>query len=144
MITNPTSDFSFPLTEIKDLRSLQQSIAHLKALKSSQEEMLREDIMDFIKSLNPVSIVKDSLHDLASDKEVQFNLVKIGINFGAELLTAMLFGKQRSLPGFLGAKVVKKIAGYFFKNKSFDMNQRARKLPDSEYSNEEESETSSR
>lgn len=140
MITSPISSSPISLTEVKDLDSLKKSIMHLKALKINQEEALRNDITELINSVNPVLIVKNSLKDLASDKEVQFSLVKVGLNLGAELLTAKLFGKQNSLPLFLGMKLAKKIVSYFLKDKSAKPDQLVKLLSGSEIKYNEESE----
>ncbi|MDO8899020.1 MAG: hypothetical protein Q7V19_15320 [Bacteroidales bacterium] len=112
MITTPTFT-----AEIKDYASLQESIRLLKAQKLHQEAMLRAEITAIIDSVNPVEMVKDSLHNLVSDKSIQLDLVKMGLNLSAELLTARLFGRYRSIPVFLGMKVVQKVAGFFLKDK---------------------------
>ncbi len=111
MITTPTFT-----AEIKDYASLQESIRLLKAQKLHQEAMLRAEITAIIDSVNPVEMVKDSLHNLVSDKSIQLDLVKMGLNLSAELLTAKLFGRYRSIPVFLGMKVAQKVAGFFLKD----------------------------
>lgn len=112
MITPKTSSAA-----IVDYKSLQESIRQLKAQKLSQEAMLRTEIIAAVSSLSPVKIVKDSLQNLISDKEVRVNIAKIGLNLGANLLTMRLLGRYRSIPVFLGIKVVEKIAGLFLRNK---------------------------
>ncbi len=112
MITPSTST-----AEITDYASLQESIRLLKAQKLQQEAMLRAEITAIINSVDPVEMVKESLHNLVSDKSIQLDLVKMGLNLSAELLTARLFGRYRSIPVFLGMKVVQKVAGFFLKDK---------------------------
>jgi hypothetical protein len=112
MITPTTSSIA-----IVDYNSLQESIRQLKAQKLSQEAMIKAEITTAVNSLSPAKIVKDSLQNLISDKEVRVNIAKIGLNLGANLLTMRLFGRYRSIPVFLGIKVIQKVAGLFLKDK---------------------------
>lgn len=112
MNTYPTSLTPLNLDKVKDLSGLHACIDQLKDLQSKQEAELKINFTEFFESLNPVTIVKDSLHEMASDKEMQFNLVKVGITIGAELVTARLFGKHRSFSALIGETIVKNIVRY--------------------------------
>lgn len=128
MIMPHTIDPDITTVEITDYASLQQSIRQLKVLKLHQKEMLRADITGLVSTLNPVELVKDSLHNLVTDKGVQFDLVKMGLNLSAELISARLFGRYSSLPVFLGLKAVEKIGSFFLKGKTTKVNTAIRKM----------------
>ncbi len=119
---------SMSTAEITDYASLKGSIRQLKVRKLDQEAMLKAEIMALVNSVSPAEIMKDSLHNLASDKGVQTDLMKIGLNLAADFLTVRLFGRYRSIPVFLGVKVVEKIAGLFLKNKISKSNDATIKL----------------
>jgi hypothetical protein len=88
-------------------------IMHLKQEKFRQEEELKYSFKEFAYSLNPVSLVKQTLHDLAGDSEVQYDLTKVGLNLGANLIIDRILGKNSSIKGFLSALLVEKISASF-------------------------------
>lgn len=123
MISSTTTVTILSYGEITGYASLQQSIRQLKEQKLEQEAILSVYFADLIHSMNPVEIAKDSLHDLVSDKEVQYDLVKLGLNLSAEFITARLFSRIRSVPAFLGVKMIEKIAAFFLKDKISNSNE---------------------
>ncbi len=135
MISSTTTVTILSYGEITGYASLQQSIRQLKEQKLEQEAILSVYFADLIHSMNPVEIAKGSLHDLVSDKEVQYDLVKLGLNLSAEFITARLFSRIRSVPAFLGVKMVEKIAAFFLKDK-FSKNNEAALIMESETINE--------
>jgi len=86
--------------------ALELRIISLKAAKYEQEEELKQAFADFIHSLSPAVIVKDSLHELAVDKGIRSDLAKTGINMGANFLIKRIMGKPNTLKGFLGSVLV--------------------------------------
>lgn len=91
-------------------------IMHLKAEKFKQEEELKHTFKEFVYTINPVNLVKNSLHDLAVDKEVQFDLAKVGLNMGANFLINQVLGKNRSIKGFLSSMLVEKFSSSYINN----------------------------
>ena len=85
-------------------------ISNLKDEKIYQEFELKIKLNEFIKTLNPISIVKDSIHELAQDKEVRLDVAKVGLNIGANLLIDGVFGRSRSIKGFLSSILIEKIS----------------------------------
>jgi hypothetical protein len=135
MISSTTTVTILSYGEITGYASLQQSIRHLKEQKLEQEAILSVHFADLIHSMNPVEIAKGSLHDLVSDKEVQYDLVKLGLNLSAEFITARLFSRIRSVPAFLGVKMVEKIAAFFLNDK-FSKSNETSLIMESENTNE--------
>lgn len=91
-------------------------IMHLKVEQFKQEEELKHTFQDFISTLYPSSIVKATLHKLATDKEVQFDLTKVGLNMGTNLIIDQIFGKNRSIKGFLSSALIEKFTSSFINN----------------------------
>lgn len=92
---------------------LQIQIATLRNEKSYLEEDLKHSFFTFIATLNPLSFVKNSLHTLATDTEVQFDLAKVGLNIGANLIIGQVFGKYRSIKGFFRSVLAENVSSYF-------------------------------
>lgn len=91
-------------------------ISQMREEKNRQEEELKVSLKEFANTLNPVSIVKESLHEIARDKDIQFDVVKVGLKMGVTLLMNMAFGRTRSLKGHIGIVVVEKISASLINN----------------------------
>jgi hypothetical protein len=105
--------------ETKNITSHAQlclQIMHLKAEKFKQEEELKHTFQEFVYTINPVNLVKNSLHDLAEDHEVQFDLAKVGLNMGANFLINQVLGRNRSIKGFLSSMLVEKFSSSYINN----------------------------
>lgn len=100
-------------TEIYSYTDLVMRIMHLKQEKFRQEDELKYSFKVFVFSLNPVSFVKQTLHDLAEDSEVKYDLTKVGLNLGANLIIDRILGKNSGIKGFLSALLVEKISTSF-------------------------------
>ncbi len=99
--------------DIYDHATLLIRIRQLRADKKIQEEELKCRFSEFVDTLNPLAIVKGSLHDLASDKEIQFDLAKVALNMGSNLIIDQVFGKYRSIKGFFSSVLVENISNGF-------------------------------
>lgn len=99
--------------EILNHAELSLHIMQLKSDIALQEDELKHTFKSFLFTLNPVSIVKDSIHELAKDKEVQFDLTKVGLNVGANFLIDQLLGRNRSIKGFLSSVLIEKFSNTF-------------------------------
>lgn len=96
--------------EILNHAELSLRIMQLKSEILLQEDELKYKFKELLVTLSPMSIVKESIHDLATDKEVQFDLTKVGLNAGANFLIDQVLGRNRSIKGFLSSFIVEKIA----------------------------------
>ena len=92
--------------EIASHTELLLRIAELKAEKLKQEDELKNAFSGFVDTLDPVSLIKKTIHDFASDQQVQFDAVKIGMNVGANIIIDQVLGKYRSIKGFFSSLVV--------------------------------------
>jgi len=95
---------------------LELQILLLKMDKTRQEEKLKLNVKEFINALSPASIVKNSLHELAGDKEVQVDLLKVSLNTGANFLIDKVLGKNKSIKGFLSSLLVEKVSSSLINN----------------------------
>ena len=95
--------------EISDHAALLLRIDSLTKVRNSQESKLKESFTDLALSLNPISIVKSSLHDLASDTNLHLDLTKVGLNVGANLIINQVLGKQRTTRGLMSSVLVEVI-----------------------------------
>ncbi len=103
---------SIPIMTYADL---QLSILQLKTKKQLQEEALRKEIAELVESFNLAAIMKDSIHKFATDKEVQFDVAKVGLNYGVDFVINQLIGRKAGLPVFLLAKLVQSATGGLIK-----------------------------
>ena len=58
-------------------------------------------------------MTKSAIHELVEDKGVQFDLIKGGMNLGANYLIETVFNKQGSIKGFLSSMVLEKLSSTF-------------------------------
>lgn len=93
-----------------DLKSL---IALVRESKDRQEMELKESFKGFAHALSPVEVVKSSLEKLVNDKEVQFDLVKGGLNLGTSYLINAVFNRKSTVKGFIGSTVLGKLASTY-------------------------------
>jgi len=103
-------------TKIGSHAELALRIMQLKGEKFQQEEEIKRSFKEFTYTLNPISIVKESIHELAHDKEVQVDILKVGINVGANFLIGKVLGKNNSIKGYLSTMLVQTISSSFIHN----------------------------
>ncbi|HEV7231016.1 MAG TPA: hypothetical protein VGO45_06800 [Bacteroidia bacterium] len=99
--------------EISTHTELAIRIMHLKAEKFRQEEVLKNSFREFFYTLQPATIIKETLHELSQDKEVQFDLAKAGLNMGANFIIDKVLGKNRSIKGYLSSLLLERVSGSF-------------------------------
>jgi hypothetical protein len=92
---------------------LKLRIEKVKEVKEIQEIELKESIHKLAHALSPVRVAKSALNEFVNDKEVQFDLVKGGLNMGADFIIEKLFHKQNSIKGYLSSVIVEKFSASF-------------------------------
>jgi hypothetical protein len=105
--------------ENKDITThaeLKMQIMQLRAEKFQQEDDLRQRFREFVYTIHPLSMMKKSLHDMAVDREVQFDFAKVGLNMGANFIIEKVLGKNNSIKGFIGSILTEKLSGSFINN----------------------------
>jgi len=101
--------------EITDYNQLLRRIEFLKIEKKVQEEELHLKFKSFTSTLEPISIIKKSLHDLASDTTVQEDVTTLGLNTGVGYVVEKVMGRTKSVKGFLSSILVEKFVKLLIK-----------------------------
>jgi len=79
-----------PITNYKDLKL---TIIALRAKKEAQEAGLKITMREFVKGFDLMAMVKSNLRDIAEDKEVRSDLMKIGLHAGTNFLIKLVANK---------------------------------------------------
>ncbi len=102
--------------EISNHANLILSIKELNNLKILREKELKRNLREIVDNLSPMSMIKNSLHELAKDKEIQLDLTKVGLKIGAEFLIDKIFGRNKSIKGFLSSLLAEKVSSSLINN----------------------------
>jgi len=100
-------------SNITDHATLTERILQLREDKKIEEEELKHSVNTAFSSLNPFNMLKQSLHEFVEDKDVKTDILKAGVNIGANLLIDKSLGKYRSIKGFLSSVLVESISTPF-------------------------------
>ena len=124
-------------TAIVNYSDLLLRLAELKSNRETQLDELKLSFSEFITSIDIVSLFTKK-SDSDNDHHPQ-DLLKTGINMALNLITGLIFGKTRSIKGYLSAMMIERfttmvidnniiniitgIASMIFKNRNQDRNQ---------------------
>jgi hypothetical protein len=98
--------------EIKEINNhveLELCIIKLKEEKLRQEDELKQKIKNFANNLDPLVLVKDALHKMAENKEIQFDAMKVAFNYGSNYLIEKIFGKNTGFKAYITEVLTGKI-----------------------------------
>jgi len=101
--------------EISVHNKLLLHINRLKAEKFELEDELEHTFKEFTYTLDPFFIAKKSLHKLVEDKEVQTDLVSVGLNLITNFFIERILGRQ-TVKGYLSSVLVEKISTSLINN----------------------------
>lgn len=101
---------------IRNHSELQFEIMKLNSLREEQELELKRGITELYQGMHPLNLIKKFVSDVASDKQVQFDATKIGLNLGSEFLIGKLLGSNLNITKYLGSLVMQKASDYFINN----------------------------
>lgn len=104
------------LPDITNHAELRLRIMQLNAEQYSQEEMIRTNLKEIFFSINPVSIIKNSLHELVVDKEVQTDFAKLSLNLVSDFIIGKISG--RSIKSNIMSVILEKVSGMLIKGNS--------------------------
>jgi hypothetical protein len=104
-------------TTIDSYAELLLRIEYLKAEKVKQEEDLKKVFSEFVDTLNPLLMVKQTIHKLAADGQVKRDLTTAALNVGVTFLVGRMLGRNR-IENFIGSKLANGISRLFNKTKS--------------------------
>lgn len=99
-------------TQLSSHAELLLRIEELKAKKHSQEVLLIDKFMIITSSFDFLSLLNKG----SMNKNHEFDLVKVGLNTGANLLINLVLGKNRSIKGFLSSVLVQRFASVLINN----------------------------
>jgi len=88
------------MTQISNYKELQTTIAALKARKMTQEKELKITLKEVMKEFDHMSIVKSYLHEMAENRQVQSDMVKIGLHVGTNILINVVTNKFIQVKSF--------------------------------------------
>ena len=97
-------------------KELVRRIEQLKTEKIRQELELKYTVKEFVNTLNPVTMVKESLHELAEDNTVQIDLIKATLNIGANFILEHLIGKHPHMSELLSSVLVENVSNLLINN----------------------------
>lgn len=92
---------------------LQLRIAELKVQKEIQEQELSKSLESIMDSLNPVSLAKNGLQDLAEDRDVQEGATGAALKIGTRFLAFKVIGRFGGIFGAVAAAVVGNLSDHY-------------------------------
>jgi hypothetical protein len=96
-------------SEINSIDDLSQRIDQLRKDKLRQEVELNVVLNEFAVSLNPLLMIKNSMHEVVVNKEAKDDLLKVGLNLGTNFIIEKIL-KRHTLKGYLSSIIVEKIS----------------------------------
>lgn len=102
--------------EISSYPELVLHIMHLKQEKFRQEEEIKYTIKELIALLNPISMIKNGIREMALDSEAKFDLAKVGLDIVTSLLINRLMMNTSGIRGLIGKLLVGKFSSSFIYN----------------------------
>ncbi len=103
-------------TKITTYEEVTQRIAQLSAKKDIQEIELKNNLKEVYENFQIKNIIKNTVKDLASDKEFRQDGITAAASFATDLVVGRLFNKNNSVRGFVTTLLVEKLALPFIKN----------------------------
>lgn len=85
--------------------ALSLRIMHLKSDKFDQEENIKRTARSILYSLHPATLARESLHELAEDREVQVSATQTALKMGTRFLVYKVLGRFGGILGVVGAAV---------------------------------------
>jgi hypothetical protein len=96
--------------EISNYPELVLYIMHLKQDKFRQEEEIKYTIRELIYLLNPINVIKQGLHNLATDAEARVDMLKVGLSMGANMLVNRIMRNKSGMVGLVGKVLLGKFS----------------------------------
>ena len=97
-------------SDIQDHATLISRIAELRVDRSIQESRLKKSFEQFTGSLSPVSLIKESIKRFSQNEELGSDILKSGLNLGANFIIEKVLGRSRTLKGFFGSILAEKVS----------------------------------
>lgn len=96
------------MQNINSVASLRDAIEALEYKQAREGRLLKEQLHLTYENLKPLNFIKNTLHDVASSKEMRQNLVASSVSLIASYLTQKLFEGDKVTPmkKFVGTAVM--------------------------------------
>ncbi|MDZ4667777.1 MAG: hypothetical protein SGJ00_07820 [bacterium] len=98
--------------DIQNHDDLLMLIAETRDRVGIEEKIAFASFKVVVKTLNPLALIKDSLHDLFSDKELVQDVKSFGIKTGANFVIDKVLGKNKSIKGFIYSILAENVSEY--------------------------------
>ena len=102
--------------EISNYPELLLHIMHLKQEKFKQEEEIKYTVRELIFLLNPVTLVKKGIHEMALDSEAKFDMAKVALEMGVSMLVNRVMRNSSGIKGLFGKLLVGKVSSSLLLN----------------------------
>ena len=102
--------------KITTYEEITQRIAQLNVVKDVQEIELKNNLKEVYQSFQLKNIIKNTVKDLASDKEFRHDGVNATTGLAADMVLGRLFNKNNSIRGFVTTLLIEKLALPLIKN----------------------------
>ncbi|MBK6264275.1 hypothetical protein JKA74_04440 [Marivirga sp. S37H4] len=106
-------------TFINNHQDLKAHIKELKIRKFNEEAALNASFEEFTNSLNPSRLIKNTVGELIPPGDVAGSLSKAGLIAGANLVIDQIWGRHKTVIGFLSSLVVRNISSYIINRNLF-------------------------
>ncbi len=99
--------------KITGYQDLQERIEDLRNESSKAQQDMESAFDRVVTGLDPVTLVKSSVQQLSRDHGLKMDVVKAGMNMGANFLIDKIMGRRKSLKGFLSSILLEKYSQLF-------------------------------
>jgi hypothetical protein len=101
------------MKKLNPSENLRMRIAELKMEKEIQEKDLGASFNSIMEGLNPISIAKNGLQDLAEDGDIQAGATGAALKFGTRFLAFKVIGRFGGVFGAVAAAVVENLSDQY-------------------------------
>ena len=102
--------------EISNYPELKMHIMHLKQEKFRQEDEIKYTIRELIFLLNPVTMVKKGIREMALDSEAKFDMAKVGLDLAISMVVNRFMRNASGIKGLIGKLLIGKFSSSFLYN----------------------------
>ena len=95
----------------------------LERVKEEQEDVLKADLIEIYKSLQPAELVKSAIDNIREDVEVGEKASGLVGSLGLNYLVGRLMGKNNSPKGYIKSLIVQQIVTYLYRKNEKSINQ---------------------
>lgn len=99
--------------KITGYKDLGQRIEDLRNESIKAERDMESAFDRVVTGLDPVTLVKSSVQQLSRDHGLKIDVVKAGMNMGANFLIDKIMGRRKSFKGFLSSILLEKYSHLF-------------------------------